>query len=268
MKPSTMMRPWADAPAGHGVVPGLLHVGRAVDLALALAGAAHHGLDDARVADAGVNRGLQLGQRVTELVGAGGQAQGLGGQAADAFAVHGQARGPGGGNHAHHAGGLQHFEHGRGDGLDLGHDQVGFVGLDQRAQQRGVAHGDGARVVRHLLAGGVVVAIHRDGFHAQALQGDQDFLAQLAGAEQHDFGGREGKRGAEGGHGDEVWRDRNLVRIQASACAMASPMRTGPVGAQAGLKRRVSLGQSSTTVEPSRKRPISSPCFRCTGASS
>jgi hypothetical protein len=37
MKPSTMTRPVADAAAGHGVVPGLLHVGRAVDLALALA---------------------------------------------------------------------------------------------------------------------------------------------------------------------------------------------------------------------------------------
>ena len=41
----------ADAAAGHRVVPGGLHVVRAVDLALALAGAAHHRLDDARVAD-------------------------------------------------------------------------------------------------------------------------------------------------------------------------------------------------------------------------
>ena len=47
---------------GHGVVPGLLHIGRAVDLALAFARAAHHGFDDAGVADARVNRGLQLGQ--------------------------------------------------------------------------------------------------------------------------------------------------------------------------------------------------------------
>jgi hypothetical protein len=39
--------PVAHAAAGHGVVPGFLHVGRAVDLALALARAAHHRLDDA-----------------------------------------------------------------------------------------------------------------------------------------------------------------------------------------------------------------------------
>jgi hypothetical protein len=62
-----------------------------------------------------------------------------------------------------------------------GTTRSGFLGLDQRAQLRRVAHGDGAGVVRHLLAGGVVVAVHRDGFHAQALQRDQHFLAQFAG---------------------------------------------------------------------------------------
>ncbi len=201
----------AHAAAGHGVVPGLLHAGRAVDLALALAGAAHHGLDDAGVTNArltvhAVDRRLQLGQCVAEPVGAGRQAQRFGGQAADALAVHGQARGAGGGDHAHHAGGFEHFEHGRGDGLDLGHHQVGLFRFDQRPQLGRVAHGDGARVVRHLLAGGVVVAVHRDGFHAQALQRDQHLLAQLAGAEQHDFGGRGGERGSEGGHGIRLGR--------------------------------------------------------------
>jgi hypothetical protein len=48
-------------------------------------------------------------------------------------------------------------------------------------------------VVRHLLAGRVLVAVDGDGFHAQALQRDQHFLAELAGAQQHDFGGGRGE---------------------------------------------------------------------------
>jgi hypothetical protein len=148
-----------------------------------------------------VDGGLQLGQRVAELVGAGGHAQRLGGQAADAFAVHREAGGAGRGNDAHHARVFQLLEHGRGDGLDLGHHQRGLLGLDQRLELRRVAHGDGARVVRHLLAGRVLVAVDRDGLHAQALQGDQHLLAEFTGAEQHHAGGGGGKGGAEGGHG-------------------------------------------------------------------
>lgn len=48
-------------------------------------------------------------------------------------------------------------------------------------------------------------------------------------------------------------------RFQASS-AIASPMRTAPAGAHAGLKRTTFFSNSITTVEPSRKRPISSPC--------
>ena len=48
-----------------------------------------------------------------------------------------------------------------------------------------------------LVAGGVRVAIHGNRFHAQALQGDEDFLAEFAGAEQHHAQGGGGKRGAE-----------------------------------------------------------------------
>ncbi len=191
----------AHAAAGHGVVPGLAHIGRAVDLALALAGAAHHGLHDARVADAAVDRGLQLGERVAELVGAGGHAQGLGGQAADAFAVHRKAGGAGRGDHAHRARVLELLQHRRGDGLDLGHHELRLLGLDQRLQLRGVAHDDGARMVGHLLAGRVLVAVHGDGLDAQALQGDQHLLAEFAGAEEHHAGCRGGEGGAEGGHG-------------------------------------------------------------------
>ena len=191
----------AHAATGHGVVPGFFHVLGAVDFALTLARAAHHGLDDAGVADATVNRSLQLLQRIAELVGAGGQAQRFGGQHADALAVHGQAGGAGGGDDAHHTSSLQLFEHRGGNGFDLGHHQVRALGFDQRLELGRVAHGDGARVVGHLLAGGVVVAVYRNGFHAQALQRDQHFLAQLPRAEQHDFGGVGRQGGSEGGHG-------------------------------------------------------------------
>jgi len=191
----------ADATTGHGVVPCGLDAIGAVDLALALAGTAHHRLDHARVADAAVDRGLQLFKRIAELVGAGGQAERFGGQPANAFAVHRQTCGAGGGDHAHHAGGFQGFEHRRGDGLDLRHHQVRALGLDQRLELLAVAHRDRARMVGHLLAGRILVAIDGDRLHAQALQRDQHFLAELAGAEQHDFGGGRGKRGSKGRHG-------------------------------------------------------------------
>ena len=210
--------PVADAASGHRVVPGGLHIGGAVDLALAFARAAHHGFDDAGVADAGLavlpgDGGLQLGQRVAEAVGAGGQAQGFGSQAADAFAVHGQAGSAGGGDDAHHPGGFQLLQHGGGNGLNLGHHQVWALGLDQGLELGRVAHGDGAAVVRHLLAGGVVVAVGGGHFHAQALQGNDDFFAKLAAAQQHDFGGVGGEWGAEGGHGVMCAWPRSKVNV-------------------------------------------------------
>ena len=140
-------------------------------------------------ASAPVNGRLKLGERVGKHEGAGGQAQSFCSQAANAFAVHGQPRGTGGGNDAHDTGGLQFFEHAGGDGLDLGHHDGGPFGLDQGFELRGVAHQNGTRVVGHLLAGRVVVTVDGHGFHAQALQRDQHFFAQFAAAEQHDFGG-------------------------------------------------------------------------------
>jgi len=193
----------AHAAAGHRVVPRRLRVGRPVDLALALAGAAHHGLDDARVADGGlaagtVDGGLQLFERVAEHVRAGGQGQRLGGEAADAFAVHRQARGTRGGNHADDALGLQRLQLVRGQRLDLRHHQVGLLALDQRAQRHGIAHRDRVRVVGHLLARRVLVAVDGDGLDAQALQRDQHFLAELAAAQQHHTGGGRTQGRAEG----------------------------------------------------------------------
>ena len=78
--------------AGHRVVPRVLHAGGVVDLALALARAAHHRLDDARVADAlRLDGGPQLSQRIAKRIPARGQLERLGREAADALAVHRQA---------------------------------------------------------------------------------------------------------------------------------------------------------------------------------
>ena len=56
-------------------------------------------------------------------------------------------------------------------------------------------------------------------------------------------------------------------RIVQPRVAITCPSRTAAPGCQAGLKTIGPLGNSITTVEPSRKRPISSPCFRCSSRS-
>ena len=52
-----------------------------------------------------------------------------------------------------------------------------------------------------------------------------------------------------------------------SALPIICPIRTAPPGVQSGLNLSVPLGHSSTTVEPSRKRPISAPFANSTGLS-
>ena len=207
----------ADAAAGHGVVPCFLDIFRAVNFALAFAGAAHHRFDDTGVADAlpvfAIDRRLQFGQRVAKLVGAGGQAQCFCRQAADAFPVHRQAGGPGGRNHAHRACGLQLFEHGRGNGFNFRHHQHGALRFNQCLELRWIAHGDRARVVGHLLTGRVVIAIYRNGLDPQALQCNQHFFAQFTAAEQHYFGRMGGERRSECGHGQEGVK---MVRMRLS----------------------------------------------------
>ena len=51
------------------------------------------------------------------------------------------------------------------------------------------------------MARRVVVAVYRDGLHAQTLQSNQHLFTEFATAEQHDFGGVAGQWGADGGHG-------------------------------------------------------------------
>ena len=79
----------------------------------------------------------------------------------------------------------------------IGHDQMRFFLFDQRTQRLGVGHVDDVGAVRHLLAGGIGIAVDGDHFHAQALQRDDDFLAEFACAEQHDPGGGWRERRAE-----------------------------------------------------------------------
>ncbi|MOA07786.1 hypothetical protein D3C78_1275060 [compost metagenome] len=189
----------AGATALLGVVPGLLHVGLAAQQALALAGGTHDRLDHAGEAQLG-HRGGIVREAVGEAVRRGGQAQLLGGQAADALAVHGQLGRARGGHHGE-ALGLQLDQGIGGDRLDLGDDVVRLLLLDHRAQGGAVEHADHMAAMRHLHGRRVGVAVDGDHLAAQALQFDGDFLAQLARAAQEHTGRARRQRGSDHGHG-------------------------------------------------------------------
>ncbi len=141
--------------------------------------------------------GPHLGQAIGKTIRGSRQAQCLRCQAAYAFAVHGQAGSSRGGDDARQSFTLDLFQHVGGDGLDLRHDDMRFLLFDQRAKCSAVRHVDHMRAMRDLVSGCVGIAIHRDGFHAEALQCDDDFLAQLAAAEQHDAGSGRSERRAD-----------------------------------------------------------------------
>ncbi len=176
------------AATGHCVVPGGLQVVGGLKPRLALAGRGHHRLYDAGIAD-GVGMALQLSEVIGEGIGRGGQAQLLGGQPANALAVHGQARGAGGGDDLAQAGLLNLHQHIGGDGLDLGHDDPRALCVDQSAQRVGVRHVGDARVVRDLVSRGVCISVDGDHLHTKPLQRNDHLLAELTGAEQHHSGG-------------------------------------------------------------------------------
>ena len=113
---------------------------------------------------------------------------------------------------------LMNYEEGKG-WFNPRIEPYGPLSLDQGLELRRVAHGDGARVVRHLLAGGVVVTIDRKGFHAQALQRNQHFLAQLARPQQHDFGGMGRQGGSKGGHGGCFRKSGRKIEATDGGCA-------------------------------------------------
>ena len=189
---------FAGATAFLGVLPGVGDVVGGFDDALALAGAAHDGLHDAGHADF-FNGGAELLLGGGKDVGGGFEAELFGGEAADAFAVHGELGGAGGGDDAEAF--VFEFEEGvRGDGLDFRDDAVGFFHFDEAAQGLAIKHGDDVAAVSDLHGGGIGVAVHGDDFAAEALEFDDDFFAELAGAEEHDFGCGGGKRGADAGH--------------------------------------------------------------------
>jgi len=166
---------------------------------LALARGGHDRLDHAGKADGAA--GLQKGfPGVGETVGRGGKAQLLGGQTADAFAIHGQPGGLGRGDDVD-AFGLQGEQLGGGDGLDLRDDEIGLFRFDDPAQGGGVEHADDMGTVGDLHGRGMGIAVHGDDLDAQALGLDGHLLAEFAGAEQHEFGGGNGQRRAEGRHG-------------------------------------------------------------------
>ena len=193
----------ARASAGLRVIPRMLQVIDTAHHALALAGGTHHRLDHERVADR-LGRVAVLRLVVAKAIARGGQLQLLGGQPADAFAVHREPGGARGGDHPQ-ALLLQRDQGGRVDGLDLRHHQVGLLLLDQRAQRVAVEHVDDVAAMRHLHRRRVRVAIHRDHLHRIALQLDRHLLAQFPGAQQQHAQGMVGVRGAERFHGQIPW---------------------------------------------------------------
>ena len=110
----------------------------------------------------------------------------LGGQPADAFAVHREAGGPGRRDHVV-AFLFQFQQRIRSDRLDLGNDVVGLFLLDDGAQLRPVEHRKHVRAVSYLHGGSVRVAVQRDDLDAVPLQLDGDLLAQFAGAAKDGF---------------------------------------------------------------------------------
>ena len=183
---------------GLSVTPGPFHILRTAHGGLALAGGRHHRLDDARITDAAVDGHVQLVEGFGEGVAGRGQFQFLGGQTADAFAVHGQLGGAGGGDDPGQAVRLDGGQRVSGDGLNLRYDEMWSLFFHQSTQGRGVGHVDAAPVVSRLMTRGVGIPVHGDDLHPQPLQGNHNFFAQFPGAQQHDpnGGGRKGSSDA------------------------------------------------------------------------
>ena len=118
-----------------------------------------------------------------------GKSKVFGRETPDTFAVHGELRRTGRRYHDRHARVADLDQDIGCDGLDFGHDDIRSFLFDQAFQRDRVAHGDHMGAMRDLVAGRVGVTVHGDGFHAQALQRDDDFLAEFAAAQKHDAGG-------------------------------------------------------------------------------
>ena len=117
-------------------------------------------------------------------------------------------------------------EHVGRDRLDLGHDELRPFLLDQPLQRRRVGHRDHVRAVRDLVPRRVGVAIDGDDLDAEALQRDDDFLAELAAAEQHDPGGGRGERGADVHGRSDQCRRMAVVEAVVEKRILRSPKRS------------------------------------------
>ena len=121
----------AGAAAFLRVCPGAVDVRRLPERALALAGGGHDRLDDAGQAD-GLERLVEFLASLGKAVGRGRQPELLGGQTADALAVHGEVGGARGRDDGV-ALGLELHQGVGGDGLDLRDDEVRLLLLDHSA---------------------------------------------------------------------------------------------------------------------------------------
>ncbi len=125
---------------------------------------------------------------VGEPVRRGREPELFGRKAANAFAIHRESHGARRRNDLGETVALDIRERVGRDRFDLGNDELRPLLLDQPAKRRRVGHRDHVRAMRDLVAGRVRVAVDGDDLDAEALQRDDDFLAELAAAEQHDLG--------------------------------------------------------------------------------
>ena len=178
-----------------------------------MAGGGHRGFDEGRVAD--LVEGLrQLGLTAREAEGGGAHAGQGGRQSADALAVHRGLDGEGVRDHAH-AALLRSGQLVRGDGLDLGNDQVDVDAVKNLTQGVWVAHVEHQGGIGDLHRGSALVGVGGNHRAAVTLQGDRHLLAELAGAqEQHPRRKRHRKHC---GHGVSSLDDAaSLSRIEAA----------------------------------------------------
>ena len=165
----------AGASAFLGIVPSRVDVGFGADDALPMTAGTHDGFDHARHAD-DLHGLAEFLFRRGEAVGRGGEAQFLGGEAADAFAVHRQ---PGSFGRRDDVVALffQLEESLGGDGLDFRDNVVGLFTFDDFAQRLAVEHGDDVGAVCHLHGGRVGVFVEGDDLDAVALEFDYKFFS-------------------------------------------------------------------------------------------
>ena len=159
---------------------------------LALAGRAHRRLHDAGQAD--VRQGIvELAFAACEAIGGSWDAEMFRGKPADALAIHRERRRPGR-RHDAPAFRFQREQLVRSNRLDLRYDDRWCLLLDYPPQRCTVTHCHNMRTMRHLHGRRVGIAIDGYRLHAQPLQLDRHFLAELPSAEQQRFRRRGGKR--------------------------------------------------------------------------